>query len=196
MAKDSTKAVTNKKGEETKITYLDFIETPDSPTHGFPKGTKNKQRLSGKSKSAALVSEPGIRYSAVDLNWNDDVRGHALVDMVRKGIPYANFDKIRNTISFENQIWANILGVTKRTLERYQEGNKTFRSQQSERIVQISQLYNKGLDVFGASEKLKNWLQTKNVSLGNVTPLSLLDTTIGINLVKDELVRIEHGVFV
>lgn len=40
------------------------------------------------------------------------------------------------------------------------------------------------------------WLKTQNISLGGVTPVSLIDTEIGSELVADVLGRIEHGIVV
>ena len=38
-------------------------------------------------------------------------------------------------------------------------------------------------------------METISVPLGGVKPKELLDTTYGINLITDELIRIEHGIF-
>ena len=40
----------------------------------------------------------------------------------------------------------------------------------------------------------KIWLDAENIALGGVKPKSLLDSTFGIEIVKDELTRIEHGI--
>jgi len=48
--------------------------------------------------------------------------------------------------------------------------------------------------VFGNKLKFDSWLETSNLALGDINPKSFLDSNLGINLVKDELARIEHGV--
>lgn len=50
--------------------------------------------------------------------------------------------------------------------------------------------------VFEDTEVALGWIQSSNSSLGGVTPLSLLDTEMGADVVLDTLGRIEHGVFV
>ncbi|MDP2231852.1 MAG: MbcA/ParS/Xre antitoxin family protein [Hydrogenophaga sp.] len=40
------------------------------------------------------------------------------------------------------------------------------------------------------------WLNNSNITLNDHTPLELLDTKEGVNLVLDSLGRIEHGVFI
>jgi len=55
-------------------------------------------------------------------------------------------------------------------------------------------LLEKGAEVFGNEPKFDLWLNTENLALGNIKPKSLFDSTFGINLLIDELTRIEHGV--
>ena len=53
-----------------------------------------------------------------------------------------------------------------------------------------------GLSVFNnENEKFERWLKGVNISLGGVTPESLLETTKGLGLVEKCLNRIEYGSF-
>ena len=57
-----------------------------------------------------------------------------------------------------------------------------------------SELIDFGNEVFNNEiEKFQRWLKKNNVSLGGNTPESLLDTTTGIQEVKNALNRIEFG---
>ena len=56
-------------------------------------------------------------------------------------------------------------------------------------------LYKRGTEVFGNDESFQAWMDTKSIPLGNIKPRDLLDTTYGINMVADEIGRIEHGIF-
>lgn len=60
--------------------------------------------------------------------------------------------------------------------------------------VQIALLYNLGIETFGDKDKFDQWLATENLALGERKPKELLDTSVGIGLLKDELARIEYGV--
>jgi putative toxin-antitoxin system antitoxin component (TIGR02293 family) len=51
-----------------------------------------------------------------------------------------------------------------------------------------------GSDIFGTNEKFAEWLDARNVALNHRKPIELLNSSFGINLVRDALVRIEHGV--
>jgi putative toxin-antitoxin system antitoxin component (TIGR02293 family) len=46
----------------------------------------------------------------------------------------------------------------------------------------------------GSETKAVGWLRCPNRALGNVPPLELLDTDIGVRQVEDILGRIEHGI--
>jgi len=58
----------------------------------------------------------------------------------------------------------------------------------------MKELILKGIQVFGSKEKFMNWIDTENKALSGVTPDSLLDTSIGISIVYDLLLKIEKGV--
>jgi uncharacterized protein (DUF2384 family) len=53
----------------------------------------------------------------------------------------------------------------------------------------------RAMEVFGTREKALKWLNTPVRSLGDRTPLSLLDTPEGVVQVEDTLGRVEHGVW-
>ena len=79
-------------------------------------------------------------------------------------------------------------------MQRYQKENKTFDISSSEKIIQITILYEFGVSVFGNKENFDSWLITKNVALGS-KPIELLDTVFGIEIINNELIKIEHGIF-
>jgi putative toxin-antitoxin system antitoxin component (TIGR02293 family) len=51
------------------------------------------------------------------------------------------------------------------------------------------------IEIFGTREKALRWLRTPVRSLGDKTPISLLNTTEGLARVQDTLGRVEHGVW-
>ena len=48
--------------------------------------------------------------------------------------------------------------------------------------------------MFGNKDYFNTWLNSVNLALGSLKPKQLLDSYFGIELIKDELTRIEHGV--
>jgi putative toxin-antitoxin system antitoxin component (TIGR02293 family) len=51
------------------------------------------------------------------------------------------------------------------------------------------------MEVFGTMDNFNDWMKTPNYTLNGETPLSLLDTSIGFDLVFQAIGRIEYGVF-
>lgn len=49
--------------------------------------------------------------------------------------------------------------------------------------------------MFGTDEKFEKWLDRPSGALGGIKPKELIDTGPGIKMVKQELGRIEYGVF-
>lgn len=126
--------------------------------------------------------------------WNDDQRSYELVRAVRNGISYRAFDKLAKQAPFLAKEWAGFLNISTKTLERHKEEKRDFKPVQGEKIVSIYQLMNYGFEVFEDWDNFFYWMKEKNIALGNERPMDLLDTNIGIDIVKKELGRIEHGI--
>ena len=118
-----------------------------------------------------------------------------MVNMLREGVEFTYLNSISDRIHFTLEDWASYLHLSERTIQRYKKEKKNFDTIYSEKIVQIDLLYKKGSEIFGSEDNFHTWMDTKSVPLGGVKPKELLDTTYGINLVADELGRIEHGIF-
>lgn len=54
--------------------------------------------------------------------------------------------------------------------------------------------FGRAVEVLEDEDAAKKWLKTENRSIGGVTPLSIINTKAGYQLVLDTLSRIEHGV--
>ena len=135
------------------------------------------------------ISNQTITYDTVS---DQDVA--YLIDTVRKGVQFTFFKNIISHSPFSLSEWSKFLHLSERTMQRYKKEKKTFDSLQSEKILQITLLYKRGIDVFGSPEKFNSWLDTKSIALGNTTPKNLLDNSFGIHMLEEELTRIEHGI--
>jgi putative toxin-antitoxin system antitoxin component (TIGR02293 family) len=132
----------------------------------------------------------GVTYRAID-----DKNVMSLIEQVRKGVSSTDFySYILDSISFTLSEWAHFLHLSERTMQRYRTEEKAFEPIHSEKIIELTMLYNYGVSVFGDKESFDLWLGTRNVALGNIAPKELLDTSYGIQVIKDELTRIEHGI--
>lgn len=138
---------------------------------------------------AIEISLNKFNYKSVD---DKDV--FSIMKAIKKGIHYKEFFSIAQKSPFTITEWSAFLNISERTIQRYKKEGKSFDTDSSGKIIEITLLYNYGIDVFGSKEKFNNWLETKSLALGGIKPKELLDNTFGINLLKDELTRIEYGV--
>lgn len=172
QAKSSTAAV--RKPAQKKIPVR------GRTTDAQPGGTTRKRQPKGSSI---------FSYQSAD-----DKNVLAIIDAVRTGISYTDFDKMASKTPFSLAEWASYLQLSERTIQRNQKENKPFQPIQSEKIIELVMLYEYGIEVFGDKDNFNIWLTSRSVALGGRAPKELLDTKFGIDLVKDELGRIEHGV--
>lgn len=117
-----------------------------------------------------------------------------MILIIRKGIPYSLFNLIQHQTPFSEKDWASLLDISTKSLQRYKQSSKLFKPIQSEKIIEMAEVTNIGLDVFGDMEKFKLWLDTPNFSLGNLKPLELLNDSYGKEMVISELTRINYGI--
>ena len=136
-----------------------------------------------------IILEDRLAYGKAD-----DQNIFFLMEAVRDGIGFTDFQKVSKKSPFTIHEWSAFLHMSDRTMQRYKKEKKTFDSLQSEKIIQIMLLYQMGAEVFGSSGKFDQWLDTDNLALGKIKPKTLLDNAFGISLLKDELTRMEHGV--
>lgn len=117
----------------------------------------------------------------------------ALIDRIRTGESRSRVDEIANRIGLTDREMAIILNLSERSLHR-QAADKPLDSNKTERLLLLESLIGHGLAVFDDRQAVfARWLRAPRPSLGNVAPVTLLDTLAGFGLVDDELSRIEEG---
>ena len=114
--------------------------------------------------------------------------------IVRQGLPAVSIDALVRLTGVPQRALARALCIPERTLLRRKRVG-TLSPDESAKLVRFVRVVERAAMVFESADSALNWLQAPNVSLGGVTPLSLLDTDVGGNSVLDTLGRIEHGVF-
>jgi putative toxin-antitoxin system antitoxin component (TIGR02293 family) len=63
----------------------------------------------------------------------------------------------------------------------------------SSQFFKIDEIIKKGVDVFGGPDEFKSWIKMPNMALGNVMPVSLLTSLIGIDFVDEALDALHYG---
>ena len=117
-----------------------------------------------------------------------------LIELSNLGVTKDALTHLAKYFSFSVNQMAQLLPVTERTIKRYTPG-KPFNRNVSEQILQIAEVAAKGTEVFEGRDKFLAWMNHPNKALASKTPMSLLISKFGTDMVLDELGRIEHGVF-
>ena len=71
-----------------------------------------------------------------------------MIAVIREGVPYSLFNLIQDFTPFTEENWADFLDISTKSLQRYKQTAKSFKSIQSEKIIEMSEVTNVGLDVF------------------------------------------------
>ncbi len=96
---------------------------------------------------------------------------------------------------FSKQMISRLTDISTKTLDRHFHSGKAFTGLQSDRLLELAELYNEGIRTFGAQTKFLKWLDSRLPALGDTAPKEWLDTHHGIQMISDELGRIRHGIF-
>ena len=86
-----------------------------------------------------------------------------------------------------------VFEISPKTLTSYKKSKKELPVRINEHILKIKELYKKGVELFEDIERFNNWLKNESYGLGNIKPNTLLNSITGIDLIYEELVRIEFG---
>ena len=117
-----------------------------------------------------------------------------IVQLTRQGLPKRVLLSLAKKISITIQELANIMHISERTLQRYND-EEIVKTEYAEKAISLARLYVRGDEVFGSMDSFKTWMKTPALVFNGEPPLSMLDTSIGFDMVFAELGRIEHGIF-
>lgn len=116
------------------------------------------------------------------------------IKAARIGLPGKAIRVVSETLEIPMGEVYSLLHIPPRTAQRMVNSER-LDVDASDHLLQMLKIYKRCLEVFQDSEKTIRWLKTANYALGDQTPLSLLDTTDGLELVTKSLIKIEYGVF-
>lgn len=116
-----------------------------------------------------------------------------LMDIVRKGFPYAALEQLMRAIGLSREEIETVLALPTRTLTRRKQAQH-LQTVESDRLLRLARVAAHAIAALGSVDKAALWLHRPNRGLGKNTPLFLLDTDLGTQQVDDILTRIEHGI--
>ncbi|MBX2967647.1 MAG: DUF2384 domain-containing protein [Cyclobacteriaceae bacterium] len=148
---------------------------------------------------ASKVNEPAVSYASSSA----PVLVHNLLDVApvqvseplsrvetfRKGFKRKSFDTLKEATGLDNETLASALAVSAKTIQR----TVVFDVVQSEKMYELAGLYAMGLSYFG-KDGFRRWMERPLFSIGNIRPLELISVSEGIDILKTEIMRVQHGI--
>lgn len=142
------------------------------------------------SREAARRKDPRKVLSRYEPYFQNNI---SLLFQAKKGLkPNALFDFI-SVSELAHPVIEEVFDKSMKTFQNYLEKDTVLDAGTSEKLLKLFALYSKGTEVFGSVDAFAEWLSRPAYGLGSAVPQTLLDTMTGIELVNEELVRLEYG---
>jgi putative toxin-antitoxin system antitoxin component (TIGR02293 family) len=118
-----------------------------------------------------------------------------IIELIRKGLPATSIDYVAGLLSLSRAALLDAIKIPASTIERRLRTGEALSAEESDRVSRVAKVVRRAVAVFGDDAEGKAWMTDTISSLGGKTPLSLLDTMEGYELVVATLYRIEYGVY-
>lgn len=174
-------------------TPTSYLEEPQAayitatPSLALIHGNKGERNNYVKRSLALMGVEDVAPFDTVE-NVSD------FIVCIREGVPKKALDNMIAITGISIAEMSTLIRTSDRTLRRYSPKQK-LDPEQSERVIELAKVYSRGEEVFGTMSAFKEWMNSTVLALGNKKPKEFLDTSMGIEMLMDELGRIEHGIF-
>src|ERR1700761_8188532 len=122
--------------------------------------------------------------------YTDDI---SLLTQSKKGLDARAALDFLSLSGFTQDEFQETFKTTVKTIQNHVNKQLTLDAALSEKLLKSFALFDKGLEVFGSAKSFYQWLGAPAYGLGNQLPFDLMDTITGINLIEEELIRIEYG---
>ena len=120
---------------------------------------------------------------------------YQLVEAAQQGVKASLFFELAKVTQYDIAVMENLLNITARTIRTYQKEDRTLSPLKGELLLKLARLFQKGVHVFGSLAAFRAWMEKPAYGLDGAVPFSMLNTSEGINIVKDEVERIAYGEF-
>ncbi|MEO6167844.1 MAG: antitoxin Xre/MbcA/ParS toxin-binding domain-containing protein [Chitinophagales bacterium] len=146
------------------------------------------------SVAAVKTKHEHPAHSSIFLRYDKSIRDlFTIVVEAKKGVNARAFFDVVSISGIDRNKLADLMNVSLKTLLRYKQQNKKLSATKSERVLKLIALYKKGNEIFGDTHAFRRWVEKPAYGLGSMTPIELMHTSGGIDLIQEELSRIEFG---
>jgi putative toxin-antitoxin system antitoxin component (TIGR02293 family) len=137
-----------------------------------------------------LANEAAVAYGQVFDNQM------TVINTIKRGINYKLFSYIKDRCPFSEEEWASFLGISTKSLQRYAlSQTHIFKPIHSEKILEIAEVCDAGMEVFNDKDDLYAWLTKPAFAFDYEAPMHFMDSSYGTQLIYNQLKRYAHGIF-
>ena len=141
-------------------------------------------------KESAAVYETENTVASIPTNW--EVFTNVIAVDTQSEI--TSFIASAKEVGINKNIYAELLNVNLRTLNRYISSETSLDFDKKEKAIRLNNLFKHGILVFGSKDLFSTWLFETNIYL-NSAPISFLSVISGIEIIDNLLGKIDYGVF-
>lgn len=118
-----------------------------------------------------------------------------LIELVKEGLPMESVAFLQSNLGFTNKEMSHILAISESTYQRRIRAKSRLTQDETEKAISLSEIYEKGIDVFENKEDFSYWLASRLPPLLNQRPVDMLGSMIGRKQVMNVLNAILHGIY-
>jgi putative toxin-antitoxin system antitoxin component (TIGR02293 family) len=159
--------------------------------------SKGAIRKVGSRVTVSTKSTRSVRLEKFSPAWvvvnSKDAPGYKmeLIDRIRVGVKKDDWKQLIMSIGSTEREFEYVLPSSISSMQK----KSVYGRETSERIYELARLFGLGFEVFDSKDDFKEWLMTPTRPLGNKKPFDLLDSSIGFEMVENEIIRIKYNVY-
>lgn len=126
------------------------------------------------------------------------------IEMIKKGVPAGEVEKIARTIGRPKERVIKVLGLPRATIDRRARSRQQLSVDQGERVLGLSKLVGQvqvmveqsaNPESFNAARWVADWLDRPSPALGGRCPAEYMDTAEGQELVSGLIAKVQSGAY-
>ncbi|WP_169747183.1 antitoxin Xre/MbcA/ParS toxin-binding domain-containing protein [Edaphobacter aggregans] len=146
------------------------------------------------SQQPVLESDSTAENRILDSIFGKRPTEFQLAVMVEQGLPISSVEVLRNEGLTFSEVHRVVLPA--RTLKHRKDKQQSLSLEEADRTLRVAKIITLADHVFGNHDKALRWLRRGNQRLEGRSPLEMLRSEVGGDLVRQMLYQIDEGMFV
>lgn len=123
-------------------------------------------------------------------------QGHDMVKVLSKGVTGKVAEQFRKKAKIDETAFSRIIGYSRMHYSRLaKDGSKPLRGAASNRLYRFAQILEHAIALYNGDEVTAlKWLKSPNVAFGSATPMEMLHSEVGSDLVDSLISQLELGI--